>query len=86
MGEAITRHSLRPLRFPRASYLQHSGANASRDRVDVFTPRWYILVSPVEGAAGAAKPGAVGLAAIRRSARIAVGPWPLSQSRPNAVG
>ena len=36
MGEAFTRHSLRPLRFSRgSSYLHHSGANASRDRVEV---------------------------------------------------
>jgi hypothetical protein len=36
MGEAITRHSLRPLCFRGPSDWQHSGVNASRDRADVF--------------------------------------------------
>jgi hypothetical protein len=49
MGEAITRHSLRPLRFLRGpSYRQHSGANASRDRLRVpqAVPTWRGAMTP----------------------------------------
>jgi hypothetical protein len=50
MGEAITRHSLRPLRFWRGpSYFQHSGANASRDRLRVpqAAPTWRGAMAPI---------------------------------------
>ena len=50
MGEAITRHSLRPLRFLRGpSYKQHSGANAPRDRrrVPQAAPTWRGAMAPI---------------------------------------
>jgi hypothetical protein len=37
MGEAISRHSRRPLQSPRANYLHHSGASAPRARADMST-------------------------------------------------
>jgi len=60
MGEAITRHSLRPLRFNGGpSCLHHSGVNASRDgficlKVVVLEYRYL----------GATEPDTVGLGAI----------------------
>jgi hypothetical protein len=87
MGEATTRHSLRPLRFPRGQVTCNTRARTRRGIASTCSPQGGIIsVSLFEGAAGVAKPGAVGLAAIRRPARIVVGPWPLSQSRPNAEG
>ena len=80
MGEVITRHSLRPLRFSRATYWQHPGVNASRDRGDVFTSRWH--------EDSRARPGLNWWAwqLSSRSVQIAVRPWPLSQSWPSAAG
>ena len=50
MGEAITRHSLRPLRFLRGpSYRQHSGVNAPRDRwrAPQAAPTWRGAMAPI---------------------------------------
>src|SRR6266571_3142470 len=73
--------------FARAQPILRARARTRRGIASMCSPQGGIdLVSLFEDAAGAAKPSAVGLAAIRSPARIAVAPWPLSQSRPNAEG